>query len=194
METCLPTSKPNRSSLPTFEPVTLEEAKKQLDIADGVAHHDAEILRLIVEAREHVEHDTGIVACTGTFVYRMTEFVGDWFAIPDVRPITAITSITYTDTAGATATFSSGDYVLDTNGVKQFVRLGYGKSWPTLRGDVNGITVTFVAGYATQATIPMAFKHAVLLKLTGNFENRQGVADWAGYDRQIAMLNRSSYP
>lgn len=188
-----PTSRPARSAVPTFEPVTLEEARKQCDL--NVTHHDAELQRLIVAAREQVENDTGIIACTGTYTYRMTEWpCENLFTIPDARPITAVGSITYVDATGATATFSSSNYSLDTNGVKQFIKLAYGASWPTLRGDLNGITVTFTAGYATQALVPLSYKQAVLLLIAMNFENRTGVGDWMGYERQIAMLNRSSYP
>jgi uncharacterized phiE125 gp8 family phage protein len=195
---CLPISKPTRSAVPTFEPVTLQEAKKQCELADAVDHHDLLIDSLIQLAREQVEHDTGIVACTGSFVYRMTNWPnGEWFSLPDVRPITAVSSITYVDTSGNTSTFSSGDYSLDTNGVKQFVKLGHSKTWPSLRGDINGITVTFSAGYATRNDIPQLFKQAVLFVVARDFANREGMHAKPfqdGYDRIVRLLGRSTYP
>lgn len=194
-EWSLPTSRPNRSAVPTFEPVTLAEAKKQLEIAESNDAHDSQVLALIVAAREAVERETGIVGATGTFVYRVTEFPCDVLLIPDIRPVSAITSITYIDTAGATQTWSSSNYSLDNNGVRPFVRLAYGASWPTIRGDVNGVTITLVAGYATAATIPSLFKQACLMHITQNFESRDGMAkDLNGYQRVLNLLMRSSYP
>lgn len=194
----LPVSRPTRSAVPTFEPVTLTEAKKQCELADAVTHHDEHLGSLIKFARESVEHETGIVACTGTFVYRMTDWpANDWFPLPDVRPITSVSSIVYVDSAGASTTFSSGDYALDTNAVKPFVKLNYGDSWPTLRGDINGITVTFVAGYASQSAVPQLFKQAVLLLVAREFANREGMETKSfadGYQRVINLLMRSSYP
>jgi uncharacterized phiE125 gp8 family phage protein len=193
----LPISRPTRSAVPTFEPVTVAEAKKQCELADGVTHHDEHLSQLIKLARETVEHDTGIVACTGTFVYRMTDWpCADWFTLPDVRPISSVTSIVYVDSAGASSTFSSGDYTLDTNAVKPFVKLNYGDSWPTLRGDINGITVTFVAGYANASLVPQLFKQACLLVIAREFAMREGTAEvkFDGYQRVINLLMRSSYP
>lgn len=198
MLTCHPTSRPARSAVPTFEPVTLQEAKKQVELPDAITHHDSHLLSLIVLAREAVEQETGIVACTGTFTYRFTEFPrDDFFTFPDVRPLTAVSSITYIDTGGSTATWSSSYYSLDTNGVRPFVKLAYGSSWPTIRGDVNGITVTFVAGYASAATIPQLFKQACLLRIARDFAEREGQGTKPfedGYQRVLNLLMRSSYP
>lgn len=198
MYDCQPISRPTRSAVPTFEPITLAEAKKQVEVAESNDSHDQQLLSLIAHARETVEHDTGIVCCTGTFTHRITDWPdSDWFTLPDTRPVTAITSITYVDSAGATQTFSSGDYSLDTNAVKPFVKLGYGETWPSLRGDINGITVTYVAGYASQKDVPQRVKEACLLLVSREFENRDGVHTKSfvdGYERIINQLMRSSYP
>jgi uncharacterized phiE125 gp8 family phage protein len=197
---CLPIQKPIRSTEPTplQEPVTLAEAKKQCEIAADVSYHDEHIQRLVTAAREQVEHDTGLVCYTGTFTWKLTQFpCGDYFELPGVRPVTSITSITYVDTAGATQTWSSSNYALETASVTPYVRLAYGQSWPTLRGDTNGVTVVMVAGYATVLTIPQRVKQAVLLQLHTQWlltheQDAKGQQD--GYERLIAALTRSSYP
>src|SRR5574338_93159 len=94
----LPTTVPIRSSEPTLaqEPVTLDEARYQCGISGDSDYHDQFLNRLITAAREQVENDTGLVCYTGTFTWKLTAFpCNSWLQIPGVRPVTAITSITY---------------------------------------------------------------------------------------------------
>lgn len=204
MPRSLPTSRPIRTTEPTAaqEPITLDEAKKQCEIAAEVDYHDDYLRRLITAAREQVENDTGLVCYTGSFTWKQTQFpCGEVWELPDVRPVTAITSITYVDTAGATQTWGSGNYTLHTGAVTQFIGLAYGASWPTVRGDLNGITVTLVAGYASAAAVPQRVKQACLYLVNHWFVSRDTVSigtispDIAmTYDSLIAGLRRASYP
>lgn len=200
MEACL-INQPVRSAVPTFEPVTLDEARKQLSLGDNTAH-DELILRLIQAARETIELDTGIVAATGTYTAKLTEWPDDnYLEIRGIRPLTSITSIVYVATDGTSTTWSSANYSLDTYPVVPIVKLAYGSLWPTLRGDDNGITITMVAGYASQATIPAVFKQALLLLVSHWFENRGVVSIGTispelgqTYEWLIGKLGRSTYP
>lgn len=192
----LPVTKPVRSAVPTFEPVTIREARTQCELGNNDSH-DTHLLRLIAEAREAVEEDTGIVACTGTYTWKLSEFPeGEVLTFP-LRPVTSITSITYVDTGGTPQTWASTNYALHTSGVNPFLGLVYDQDWPTYRGDINGITITFVAGYANEASVPQLFKQAVLLHIRKQWQDLLGemADDWqAGYERMIRRLMRSSYP
>lgn len=189
-------TKPVRSADPTFEPLTLEEAKKQIGVGD-IDVHDAMLNDLIKEAREQVEHDTGLVCGTGTFTYKFTDWpCGDYFELP-LRPVTSITSIVYVDSGGTSTTWTSTNYSLETSTVQPIVRLTHGNFFPSLRGDINGITVTLVAGYATRTAIPIRLKQACLLRLQmqWNLHLEMPTSDlMAGYDRMLASLQRSTYP
>lgn len=199
-----PVTRPVRTTEPTFEqePVTLPQAKKQCEVAEGITYHDEHLRQLIVSAREQVEHDTGLVCYTGTFTWKQTNFPhGEWIELPDIRPITAITSITYTDATGTTATWAAANYVLETSGVTQFVRLAYNQVWPTIRGDHNGIALTLAAGYATAQAVPQRVKQAVLFLVNHWFVSRDTVNIGTispgiemTYDALIAGLRRGSYP
>lgn len=195
---CHPVSRAVRSAEPTVEPVTVDEARAQCSLGQNTAH-DELLSGIIVAARQQVEQDTGLVAYTGTFTEKMTEWPwGDVFELGEVRPVTAITSITYVDGDGTTQTLSTSVYAFESSGVKQFVRLKYGQTWPAIRGDINGITVTFVAGHASRAAIPQRFKQAVLLLVNHWFENR-GVVGSGGelplaYQALINSLGRKTYP
>ena len=202
--TPLPVQQAIRTTEPTTlqEPVTLAEAKKQCEVPPDVSYHDEHIQLLITAARQQVEHDTGLVCYTGAFTWKFTDFpCSDYFELPGVRPVTAITSITYVDTAGATQTWSSSNYALETGAVKPYVRLAYGQSWPTTRGDINGVTVTLVAGYSSVLTVPARVKQAVLFLVNHWFVSRDTVSIGTSspeismtYDALIHGLMRSSYP
>lgn len=197
---CIPISKPVRVAAPTLlqEPVTVAEARRQCRIGDAIDYHDQELASLIVAAREMVENDTGIVCYTGSFTYAMSEWPdADFFDLPDMRPITSITSIAYIDTGGTSQTLATSVYQLETGNVKQFVRLKYSQNWPALRGDINGITVTLVAGYATVLAVPLMVKQAVRLKLHCQWmlaNELDATKQEEGYERVINRLGRRTYP
>lgn len=198
---CLPTTKPIRTTAPTAlqEPVTLAEAKHQCGIADGVSYHDQKLLDSISAARETVESDTGLVCYTGSHTWKFTYFPEDrWFELP-LRPVSSITSITYVDSAGTSQTLDSSNYALDAYTVIPTVKLAYAASWPATRGDINGITVTFVAGYADALAIPKMVKQACLFLVNHWFVNTDTVGNVGPeisetYNAIIARLMRASYP
>lgn len=179
-ETCYPATRPVRSAVPTFEPVELSQARLQCSLPDAVGYHDPLLTDLVKTAREQVEKDSGLALCTGTYTFKRTtwtdSFYRDWFELSDLRPITAVTAITYVDANGDTQTWATSNYVAPTeHDVAPVVTLAYDAEWPTLRGDRNGITITATAGYASQATIPMRAKQAVLMLVGHWFLHREAV-------------------
>jgi uncharacterized phiE125 gp8 family phage protein len=93
-------------------------------------------------------------------------------------PATSIVSIKYLDADGAEQTVDSGDYALANSGA---VELAYNASWPNIRGDVEGVRVRYVAGYAA---LPPAILSAVLLMIGDLYQNRETVGGDTG---QIQM-------
>ena len=164
MYSCLPVSRPTRTTSVGFEPITLDEAKRQLGNPIGF---DADIGALVTAAREQVERDAMLVVATVTYTWKFTAFdYADYFELPgSLRPVSSITSIYYTATDGTNTQWSTSAYTLDTAPQVPIVRLNYGYSWPTIRSDINGVTVTLVAGYASAAVVPERIKQAVKLKL-----------------------------
>lgn len=176
----------------------VDDAKRQLSLPMGIGDRDEQIAAWIVQARQQVEHDARIVCYTGSHTLKLTEWPdASWFDFRSLRPVSSVTSIVYLDGAGASTTWSASNYTLDTSGTRPFVRLAYGQSWPAIRGDINGITVTFVAGYATVAAIPQTVKQAVLKAVHILFleQMEQDTAkDIVCYDRLIALLQKGGYP
>jgi hypothetical protein len=88
---------------------------------------------------------------------------------------TASVIISYYDTDNTEYFMSAADYFADDKSEPGRVSLGYGKSWPstTLR-PVNGVCITFIAGYgSTVASIPENVKNAMLLLIGDYHENRE---------------------
>lgn len=197
---CHPISEPIRTTEPTAvqEPISVDDAKRQCSIPLEVGDRNEQIAAWIVQGRQQVEHDARIVCYTGSHTYKMTDWpASDWFDFRGLRPVSSVTSIAYLDGAGDSQTWSSSNYTLDTSGTRPFVRLAYGQSWPAVRGDINGITVTFVAGYASVAAIPQTVKQAVLKAVHILYleQMEQDTArDQLCYDRLIALLQKGGYP
>lgn len=164
-----PSSKFVRSTAPTLaqEPVTLDLAKDAIGLARNSTHKNDWLTSVAIPgAREQIEKDAGIACYTGTYVRKETvwsKFCRNWFEV-NITPATAI-AIQYIASDGTNTTWGSSEYTFDTSGVVPVVRLNDGYSWPTLRGDVNGITLTVTAGYATVALIPAQIKLAVLTEI-----------------------------
>lgn len=201
MQTCYPITIPIRSASPTaFDVLSLAEARKQCAIAEGNGYHDQSLTRYIATARREVEKQAMLVIATGTYTHKRTEFgYGEYFELPSsLRPVTSITSIVYTATDGTSTTWSSSQYTLDTYTIQPVVRLNYGYQWPAIRGDMNGITITAVAGYADAPSVPENVKHALLLHVSMQWQEemnelREREATEKAYDRVIHLLRQEVY-
>jgi uncharacterized phiE125 gp8 family phage protein len=173
----------------TTEPVTLAEAKLHLRV--DVDDDDDVINRLIRTARHQTEVFTGRRWVNSTYRLRLDRFpfVGEATQYNDVDgsiilphgPLSSVSSITYVDTDGNTATATTADYTVDTDSVPGRVALAFGKSWPDAREQANAVSVTYVAGYGTTATsVPDAAKSAIHLLVGHWYNNREEVSATIG--------------
>jgi uncharacterized phiE125 gp8 family phage protein len=81
--------------------------------------------------------------------------------------VTAITSLSYVDTAGVTQTVDGTTYSLDTYGLICRLVPDYGVTWPATQAIVSAVKVRFTAG-----DTPNAVKSALLLMVAWLNENR----------------------
>lgn len=187
-----------RTSGPAAEPVTVAEAKKQLEIPTSLTAHDDQLTMLIVAAREQFEHDTQYVCVTQAFEYVLDEFPADLSSVVlPVFPISSLTSVTYMD--GSTQqTLATSVASLDRR--KRQLSLKYDQRWPTIEKQTDAVVIAFQAGYASQAAVPRLIKQAILLQVAKNFEERDMMSPHTeetfdlAYERIIRRLMRSSYP
>lgn len=159
------------SVAPASEPLTATEVKNYLKV-DTSADDDL-ITDIIAAARRQVEAYTSLALISQTIVQK-------WDALPPTSgalylargPLISLSSITYTDTAGASQTLSTDYYLVDDYDVPAKVRLKYGQTWPDTYNQDNVITATYTAGYADADSVPEDIKQAMLLLIADMYENR----------------------
>jgi len=181
---------------PTSEPVTLTQAKKQLEISTSDTAHDDQLTLLIQAAREQWEHDTDSCCLTQTLSVTLEEWEDDEIYLPK-RPVQSITSITYYDTGNTQQTLSTSVYSLDA--ACRAVRLKYMQIWPAIVDRWDAVTVTYVAGYTNASSVPAIAKQAILLLVGHYFENRdqllgESMQTLPVYESLVRRFMRSSYP
>lgn len=161
---------------PASEPVSLKEAKEHLRVDH--ASDEALIASLIAAARDAVEAHTGRALVTQTWRLDLSAFPACDGGIEIPKPPTAsITSIAYTDTAGASQTLAGSEYTLVADvgpraGVARVVP-AYGKAWPSTQDVPNAVRITFVAGYGAASAVPQSIRAALLLLLGDLYGNRE---------------------
>lgn len=178
---------------PTLEPLTLDEAKRQVYVATSDNSHDQHLIGLITAAREQWEHDTDTAVMTQTVRMQFDGFCSE--KIPLLRrPIQSITSITYYDVGNISRTIASG-YSLNVN--DRSVTLDFTADWPATYDRWDAVTVDYIAGYTTRTAIPMIAKQAILLLIGYYFEQRgdgDRLYDMRAYENLVKRYMRSSYP
>lgn len=158
---------------PASEPVSLTEAKLQCRV-DG-STEDTLLTALIVAARQHVEETTSRALITQTREIRLDAWPTRLY-LPR-PPAISITSVTYTDDAGVTATLSASAYALRT-GTEPGCVLFDGTLLPTVTlADMAGIQVRYTCGYgASASSVPKPLFQAMLLLIGHWYMNREAVA------------------
>lgn len=154
---------------PSSEPVTLEEARAHLRLDDTT--EDVYVEGLLRGARQHVEE-----VCWRGLVTQTWELVLDAFPDEDEVELpkgnlASITSVTYVDANGASQVLATTEYVADAVSVPGKLRLAYGKSWPSTRGQWDAVRVRYVVGWSV-AQVPQPIKQALLLLVSQMFEHR----------------------
>ena len=159
---------------PAVEPITLDEAKLNLRV-DCDADNDL-ITALIVAARRWCEQYENRAYITQTITAK-TFWLPSEIIIP-LPLLQSVTSITYVDTAGDTQTLSDSLYDVDIFREPGRVTRSFNATYPSIRGDVNGVTIVYKAGYGDAADdVPQETKQAIQLMIAHLYENRVGVTE-----------------
>lgn len=171
----------SRTDGPDAEPIVLADAKSHLCVTDTASN--TLITALIVAAREYVENATHRQLITATWLFCMDRYpTGDGrFELPR-PPLSAVNSISWTDTDGNTQDLDDGsgegavcDWAVTTAREPAIVMPKYGTSWPgqpSLMPEC--VQVEFESGYgASGDDVPAALRQAMLLMIGHWFVNRE---------------------
>lgn len=180
---------------PTLEPVTLAEARKQLELSPSDTAHDDHLTLLIQAAREQWEHDTDSCCLTQTWRVNLAGFCGYEIELPK-RPVQSVI-VTYYDASNVSQTLSTSIYSLDT--ASRRIVLTSLQSWPVTYERWDAVTVTYVAGYTSAANVPAIHKQAMRLLISHYFENRDmlmgaALQSMPAYEALVSRFLRSTYP
>jgi uncharacterized phiE125 gp8 family phage protein len=147
---------------------------------------DAEIAFLISAARAFVEKYCGTRLVTQTIEIKCDGFA-DFVRLPD-GPIQSVVSIGYVDASGDAQTLSGDIFELRADGLEACIVLKPGQSWPAVQRG-SRILVQLVAGYAD---VPADIKHALLLHVGANHEQRENstASLWTAVDALLCNHRR----
>lgn len=148
-------------------PVNLEDVKAHLRV-DGT-EDDALILSLIKVAINECEAYAGLSFITQTRTVKLDYFNGSDVILP-YGPVTSVTSVTYYDGDDVQQTVDAADYTLDTQSGLSKIRVT--ESWPSTNVTLNNVVVTYVAGYADQASVPEVIKLAIKERVLFHYQHR----------------------
>lgn len=170
-----------RTVAPTVEPITTGDVIAQARVASDTPELGL-VRDYMIAAREWAEAYTERSFLTQT--WRM-EF--DWRFPAEVRlrrgPVSAVSSIAYTDTAGDAQTLSSSLYQVDLASDPPRIRPAYGQQWPEVREQYAAVRVTYVAGYGAAAyQVPQPIRNAITMLAAYWFDQRVPVAEKALVD------------
>lgn len=159
---------------PAAEPVSASEAKSHLRV-DTTAD-DTYVGTLITVARQNVESHLRRALISQTWEVVLDAFPAGVIRLPK-PPLASVTSIKYTDDEGNESTYSSDNYVVDSDTEPGRVVLKSGQTWPAVTlAAANGVRVRYVAGYgAAGSNVPQAIRQAILLVIGSLYENREDV-------------------
>ena len=166
------------STAPTVEPLTTAEAKDHLRVT--TADEDTLIDAYVKAARQAVEVHTRLQLITATWVARWDDWSDAEVEVDRILlprpPLQSVSSVKYYDNSGTQQTMSADDYDVDTYNFPGSVVLGYEETWPTNRGHVNDIEITYVAGYGDSGSdVPEPIRQALRLLVGHLYENRESV-------------------
>lgn len=157
----------SNATLPATLVVSLVEVKAWLKVDS--TDDDTLLTSLIASATAECEAYSGLSFITRTRTVKLTSFGGKDLILP-YGPVTALSSITYSDEDDAPQTIDAADYTLDS--ASGLARVRVTESWPYTNDILNNVTVTYVAGYANAAAVPEVIKTAIKQKIALDYEKR----------------------
>jgi uncharacterized phiE125 gp8 family phage protein len=173
-------SAPRRTVAPVAYPVSLDEAKDELDILDDTTF-DAKVTRHLEQAIDQVERDSGMMLMPQTWQLYLDHFPCEI----ELRrcPVASVSSLKYL-LGGVLTTLSASYYTTDLISGPGRIRPVYNQVWPVTDCIMNAVQVEWIAGFANAAAVPPCAKAAVLYALKQNYYGCEiGTNYWSLIDR-----------
>lgn len=153
--------------------LTLDDVRAHLNLPASLGN-DAYLASLVRAATKAAETYTGLSLLSQTVQDQHDGFpCGRTPIVLRLSPVTAITSIAYTDTAGDSQTWTNGEYVTDLVSSPARIAPGVDYFYPSTSTKIGSVQVTYTAGFgSTAASVPQDIIHAVRMLVADYYENR----------------------
>ena len=159
------------TTAPAKEVWTLSEVKNYLKV--DTSADDTLITTLLQSAREVAERYLNQALITQTITEKLDRLNNPVIYL-SVSPVISVSSFQYADSQNTTQTYNSSNYIVDTFEKPARLSVAYGKTWPTLYGNINDVTITYTAGYNTEPSgVPMQIRQAILMMIADSYDNRE---------------------
>ena len=156
---------------PAKEVWTLSEVKNYLKV--DTSADDTLITTLLQSAREVAERYLNQALITQTITEKLDRLNSPVIYL-SVSPVISVSSFQYADSQNTTQTYNASNYIVDTFEKPARLSVAYGKTWPTLYGNINDVTITYTAGYNTEPSgVPMQIRQAILMMIADSYDNRE---------------------
>lgn len=153
--------------------VTITELTEDLRISH---EEDDQILRRCIErAESYIDGYQGILGralLSQQWAKTFTKFTTAPMRL-DLGPLVQVDSIDYFDTEDAAQTVAGTVYRAHDALTGPYVKLRTGQSWPSTYVRDDAVTITFTAGVADAANVPMAIKGAISMLASYFYENTE---------------------
>ena len=156
------------------EPISPDEAKRQLYIATSNSDNETELLGMITAARQYAENRTWRAIVEATYEYRLDAFP-ELIELPK-PPAIIVSSVKYDDTDGVEQTVDASNYSVDTASEPARILRNSDFSWPATDNQIDSVRIRYKAGYdGTVNKLPGDMKAAMLMMVKHFFDNRDAV-------------------
>ncbi len=162
---------------PTFEPISLQEAKDQARIVQ--TQGDANVYRYIRTAREAAEEFMNRGLVTQTWQLGLWAFDEENY-LPRAHPLQNGTLtkpvVQYYDVDGVLQTLAEANYLVDTYSRPGKISRAPGYAWPPVQADrrAPSVLITYTIGWTTAALVPERIKQGLRLYIAWLDRDRDG--------------------
>lgn len=183
---------------PTATLVDLATVRRHLRLASDYTAEDTDLTNMVKAATDEAEQLMNRPVLSQGWTLTLDNWYGTgippvtlqiYTALPQWRPtvdmaaadairincagISAIGSVKYVAPDGTLTTMAGGDYIAAIGEFNARLQPAYATAWPTLRPQIDAITIAFTAGWADAASVPEAIKRWVLLRVGSYYDFRE---------------------
>jgi uncharacterized phiE125 gp8 family phage protein len=131
--------------------VSLDEAKKEVEVATAITYHDEHLARLIKAATQQATVRSGRQLLTAAYRLTIDTFpCAGRIALP-LPPLQSVQAIRYFDAAGEQQTLATTVYRVLAEREPAEICLRSGQAWPTVYDEPDAVEIDYTAGVADNA-------------------------------------------